>query len=54
MAYEPKFSGDKVEDHSVSCEMPWSLALPEFTDLENKPAKLSIDLGQADSMFKFD
>jgi hypothetical protein len=52
--YEPSFTGEKVEDHSVGCDKPWSLTLPEYIDFEKKPARLSVDFGQAQSMFTFD
>jgi hypothetical protein len=51
--YIPTFTGDKVDDHSVTCEQPWSLTLPEYIDFEKKPARLSVDFGEAQSMFKF-
>ena len=52
--YEPLFEGDSVEDHSVSCDKPWSMNLPEYFDFEQRPAQLAVDFGDAESLFAFD
>ena len=30
------------------------MAIPKYTDFEKRPAKLAVNLGDADSLFKFD
>lgn len=52
--YEPIFEGDQVTDRSVSCDKPWSMAIPKYTDFEKQPAKLAVSFGEADNLFKFD
>jgi hypothetical protein len=52
--YQPRFSGDKIEDQKVNCLKPWTFTLPEYTDFEKQPAKIAIDFGLAESLFKFE